>query len=72
MTTNHPKTPAAAALNNTANRFFSLIDWNMPTTPKIAIKPKITINKFMKIDTPFDITFQIMSQQYSSLIVNVS
>lgn len=46
--TNQPKTPAAKALKAAAKRFFSLIDWNMPITPKIATKPKITINKFIK------------------------
>lgn len=46
--TNQPNTPAAAKLKTTPRMFFSLIDWNMPNTPKIATNPKITINKFIK------------------------
>ena len=48
MITNHPKMHAVTRLNATLNKFFSLIAWNVPTAAKIAIKPKITINKFMK------------------------
>ena len=45
---------AAPVLNTNAKIFFSRIDWKIPNTPQIAIKPKIIINKFMTTDTPFE------------------
>ena len=67
--TNHPKIAADARLNTNDRIFFSLIDWNMPTTEKIAIKPKITINKFIKKDTPLCRLKNECNKQYSTFIV---
>ena len=54
MIVNQPKIATAPTLKTNARMFFSLIDWNVPATAKIATRPNITINKF-NIDTPFDI-----------------
>ncbi len=70
MTTNHPKIAAAPRLKTIPRRFFSLIAWNVPTTAKIATKPKITINKFIK-KTLLSTSENECRKQYSSSIVNL-
>lgn len=54
MNTNHPNTAKAAKLKMIPKIAFSLILCTVPIRPKIATKPKITINKF-NMDTPFGI-----------------
>jgi len=48
MMTNQPKIAAAATPKIKERIFFSLIERNTLTTERIAIKAKITINKFIK------------------------
>ena len=55
MTTNQPKIANEAIPKISARTFLLRIDLNALTRDKIAIKPKITINKFINLDTPFDI-----------------
>lgn len=68
ITVNQPNTAALAKLKIMLKTFFSLIAWKVPTTDKIATKPKITINKFMN-STPFDNTMYYR-KKYSFFIVN--
>lgn len=70
MIVNQPNTAALNKLKTTLKRFFSLIAWNVPTTAKIATRPKITINKFIK-KTLLSTSENECRKQYSYFIVNV-
>lgn len=59
MMTNQPNTTPDANPKIIAKTFLSLIARNAATNERIAIKPKITINKFMK-----NITLLSTSKEY--------